>query len=150
MNSTSWSAGNSGVRIPQNQNAPRLAEGGETNKLKRSSEKTARRWFVEVAHRWFNRFLRLLVWLREARSQFPGAGALLAAEQALGFLEAVVGSAFMGGVNVATLHGHGGCPMLYTQLVGCAALLNRRHYLGRFLTPLATSRQTQCLKLEAV
>ena len=35
--------------------------GQEADELKRSSEKKARRWIVEVAHSWFNRFRKLLV-----------------------------------------------------------------------------------------
>jgi transposase len=35
--------------------------GQEADELKRSPEKKARRWIVEVAHSWFNRFRKLLV-----------------------------------------------------------------------------------------
>jgi transposase len=35
--------------------------GQEANELKRKPEKKARRWVVEVAHSWFNRFRKLLV-----------------------------------------------------------------------------------------
>ena len=35
--------------------------GQEANELKRAPEKKARRWVVEVAHSWFNRFRKLLV-----------------------------------------------------------------------------------------
>ena len=35
--------------------------GKEASELKRDSEKKARRWVVEVAHSWFNRFRKLLV-----------------------------------------------------------------------------------------
>ena len=35
--------------------------GQEANELKRTPEKKARRWVVEVAHSWFNRFRKLLV-----------------------------------------------------------------------------------------
>jgi len=33
----------------------------EASELKRDPEKKARRWVVEVAHSWFNRFRKLLV-----------------------------------------------------------------------------------------
>jgi hypothetical protein len=36
-------------------------EGQEASELKRNPEKKARRWVVEVAHSWFNRFRKLLV-----------------------------------------------------------------------------------------
>ena len=35
--------------------------GQEANELKRDPKKKARRWVVEVAHSWFNRFRKLLV-----------------------------------------------------------------------------------------
>ena len=35
--------------------------GQEASELKRRPEKKARRWIVEVAHSWFNRFRKLLV-----------------------------------------------------------------------------------------
>lgn len=35
--------------------------GQEAEELKRTPEKKARRWVVEVAHSWFNRFRKLLV-----------------------------------------------------------------------------------------
>lgn len=35
--------------------------GQEADELKRSPEKKARRWIVEVAHSWFNRFRKLQV-----------------------------------------------------------------------------------------
>ena len=35
--------------------------GQEASELKRDPEKKARRWVVEVAHSWFNRFRKLLV-----------------------------------------------------------------------------------------
>ena len=35
--------------------------GHEASELKRDPEKKARRWVVEVAHSWFNRFRKLLV-----------------------------------------------------------------------------------------
>jgi len=35
--------------------------GQEASELKRRPEKKARRWVVEVAHSWFNRFRKLLV-----------------------------------------------------------------------------------------
>ena len=35
--------------------------GQEADELKRDPEKKARRWVVEVAHSWFNRFRKLLV-----------------------------------------------------------------------------------------
>jgi len=35
--------------------------GQEASELKRNPEKKARRWVVEVAHSWFNRFRKLLV-----------------------------------------------------------------------------------------
>lgn len=35
--------------------------GQEANALKRTPEKKARRWVVEAAHSWFNRFRKLLV-----------------------------------------------------------------------------------------
>jgi len=35
--------------------------GQEAKELKRTPGKTARRWIVEVAHSWFNRFRKLLV-----------------------------------------------------------------------------------------
>ncbi len=35
--------------------------GQEAGELKRDPEKKARRWIVEVAHSWFNRFRKLLV-----------------------------------------------------------------------------------------
>ena len=35
--------------------------GQEADELKRDSNKRARRWVVEVAHSWFNRFRKLLV-----------------------------------------------------------------------------------------
>lgn len=37
------------------------ARGQEAGELKRNPEKKARRWVVEVAHSWFNRFRKLLV-----------------------------------------------------------------------------------------
>ena len=38
-----------------------VGRGQEAGELKRDPEKKARRWVVQVAHSWFNRFRKLLV-----------------------------------------------------------------------------------------
>ena len=48
--------------IPKHGYIPHVKRRGqEAGELKRDPKKKARRWIVEVAHRWFNRFRKLLV-----------------------------------------------------------------------------------------
>ena len=51
----------------------------EQQDLKRDPNKKARRWIVEVAHSWFNRFRKLLVRYEKLERSFIGLNHLAAA-----------------------------------------------------------------------
>jgi len=53
--------------------------GQEASELKRDPEKKARRWIVEVAHSWFNRFRKLLVRYEKLERSFLALNHLAAA-----------------------------------------------------------------------
>jgi hypothetical protein len=53
--------------------------GQEASELKRNSAKKARRWVVEVAHSWFNRFRKLLVRYEKLNRSFIALNHLAAA-----------------------------------------------------------------------
>jgi transposase len=53
--------------------------GQEAFELKRNPEKRARRWIVEVAHSWFNRFRKLLVRFEKLDRSFLALNHLAAA-----------------------------------------------------------------------
>lgn len=53
--------------------------GQEANEKKRNPGKKARRWVVEVAHSWFNRFRKLLVRYEKLERSFLGLNHLAAA-----------------------------------------------------------------------
>ena len=53
--------------------------GEEACEKKRDPRKKARRWIVEVAHRWFNRFRKLLVRYEKLEQSFLGLNCLAAA-----------------------------------------------------------------------
>lgn len=53
--------------------------GQEADELKRDPEKKARRWVVEVAHSWFNRFRKLLVRYEKLDRSFLALNHLAAA-----------------------------------------------------------------------
>ena len=57
--------------------------GQEAQELKRKPEKKARRWVVEVAHSWFNRFRKLLVRYEKLDRSFLALNHLAAAIIAL-------------------------------------------------------------------
>ena len=52
--------------------------GQEANELKRDPAKRAKRWVVEVAHSWFNRFRKLLVRYEKLDRSFPALNHLAA------------------------------------------------------------------------
>lgn len=52
---------------------------GEARKLRRFPQKRARRWVVEVAHSWFNRFRKLLVRYEKLERSFLALNHLAAA-----------------------------------------------------------------------
>ena len=52
--------------------------GQEADELKRNSKKKARRWVIEVAHSWFNRFRKLLVWYERLDRSFMALNHLAA------------------------------------------------------------------------
>ena len=56
--------------------------GQEANELKRDLRKKARRWIVEVAHSWFNRFRKLLVRYEKLERSFLALNHLAAAMMA--------------------------------------------------------------------
>lgn len=56
--------------------------GQEAGELKRNPEKKARRWIVEVAHSWFNRFRKLLVRFEKLDRSFLALNHLAAAMMA--------------------------------------------------------------------
>lgn len=51
----------------------------EARELRREPQKKARRWIVEVAHSWFNRFRKLLVRYEKLERSFLGLNQLAAA-----------------------------------------------------------------------
>ena len=53
--------------------------GQEANEKRRGPAKRARRWIVEVAHSWFNRFRKLLVRYEKLERSFLGLNHLAAA-----------------------------------------------------------------------
>ncbi len=53
--------------------------GQEAYELRRDPRKKARRWIVEVAHSWFNRFRKLLVRYEKLERSFLGLNQLAAA-----------------------------------------------------------------------
>lgn len=53
--------------------------GQEAKEKRRNPEKKARRWVVEVAHSWFNRFRKLLVRYEKLERSFLGLNHLAAA-----------------------------------------------------------------------
>lgn len=53
--------------------------GQEAQELRRDPKKKARRWVVEVAHSWFNRFRKLLVRYEKLERSFLGLNQLAAA-----------------------------------------------------------------------
>lgn len=53
--------------------------GQEAKELRRDSSKKARRWVVEVAHSWFNRFRKLLVRYEKLERSFVALNHLAAA-----------------------------------------------------------------------
>jgi len=53
--------------------------GQEAHELRRDPKKKARRWVVEVAHSWFNRFRKLLVRYEKLERSFLGLNQLAAA-----------------------------------------------------------------------
>lgn len=53
--------------------------GEEKHALQRDPSKKARRWIVEVAHSWFNRFRKLLVRFEKLERSFLGLNQLAAA-----------------------------------------------------------------------
>lgn len=53
--------------------------GEEARQLKHSPGKRARRWVVEVAHSWFNRFRKLLVRFEKLERSFSALNQLAAA-----------------------------------------------------------------------
>jgi len=53
--------------------------GEEARELRRDSTRKARRWVVEVAHSWFNRFRKLLVRYEKLERSFLGLNQLAAA-----------------------------------------------------------------------
>ena len=57
--------------------------GQEADELKRDPEKKARRWIVEVAHSWFNRFRKLLVRYEKLDRSFLALNHLAASIMAL-------------------------------------------------------------------
>ncbi|CDS55320.1 Mobile element protein [Polaromonas sp. CG9_12] len=57
--------------------------GQEADELKRDPTKRARRWVVEVAHRWFNRFRKLLVRYEKLDRSFMALNHLAASIMAL-------------------------------------------------------------------
>ena len=57
--------------------------GQEANELKSDPTKKARRWVVEVAHSWFNRFRKLLVRYEKLGRSFMALNHLAAAIMAL-------------------------------------------------------------------
>ena len=57
--------------------------GQEAKELKREPEKKARRWVVEVAHSWFNRFRKLLVRYEKPDRSFLALNHLAASIRAL-------------------------------------------------------------------
>ena len=56
--------------------------GQEAKELKRDAKKKARRWIVEVAHSWFNRFRKLLVRYEKLDRSFLALNHLAAAVMA--------------------------------------------------------------------
>ena len=61
--------------------------GQEAGELKRDPEKRARRWIVEVAHSWFNRFRKLLVRYEKLDRSFLALNHLAAAIMAFRKIE---------------------------------------------------------------
>lgn len=59
--------------------SPVKGRGQEAAELKRDSSKRARRWVVEVAHSWFNRFRKLLVRYEKLERSFLALNHLAAA-----------------------------------------------------------------------
>ena len=57
--------------------------GQEAKELKRDPKKKARRWVVEVAHSWFNRFRKLLVRYEKLDRSFMALNHLAASIMAL-------------------------------------------------------------------
>lgn len=59
--------------------APVKGRGQEANELKRHPTQRARRWLVDVAHRWFNRFRKRLVRYEKLERSFVALNHLAAA-----------------------------------------------------------------------